>query len=563
MPLSGLPAGAAATEPNASEDSFQNIFAHAAAQPQSVSADPSVTDANSRGANGGGNWTSSTTNTTREKPADDSRGPAQARSKPSSSEATKPSNSEPASDQTTQSASASAAPVSAAGVGNGTVSQQPSGSLQNVSPLPSGGAISTQTTDDSLAKIPPGFAGQVSAIPANASAPSASPASSGPVSALNAKPGSTKAEKKGEEPRRPQTCGTTASAEAAAPVPVVAMAGRTVSQHQTAVANQAAAHSVATEGRPVSQQMGGANAVVEKSGVPAVLNPLPGAAFALHITPTGNRSDAAQKPTAVAAGVAQSAPIPAAPASPAGNMNSDPASPSSSGLADPAGLPVGALLVANSGAVRSRQTSTLGLSLEAANSAPWSAPSSSPAPLSNEKAEPTGSVSAAAPIAETDLEDPTGVAAPVRTLQLQLGGLSDQRVDLRLVEHAGGLSVSVRASDSTLTRGLQENLPELSSRLAAEHYQTQTWLPAAGQTSAGGHSSGSSQQSPDQRGGGRQSSQGGSSSGGQNDSQQGRQQSPTPAWLRQWASLGGAPASTTDSVLGSPPNAAARPIVKQ
>jgi len=218
------------------------------------------------------------------------------------------------------------------------------------------------------------------------------------------------------------------------------------------------------------------------------------------------------------------------------------------GITDPAGLLVSATLGAGSGSARSRQVSAIGASLDAADTTPWSAPTSSPA-LLNDQAKSAEPVTAAAPVAEVDVEDPTGSAQPVRTLQLQLGGMGDQRVDLRLVEHAGGLSVSVRASDSNLTRGLQDNLPELSSRLAAEHYQTQTWLPAAGQTSAGGHSSGSSEQSPDQRGG-RQSSQGdSSSSGGQGNPQQGRQQDQTPAWWRQMATLGGAADSTSTSVL--------------
>jgi hypothetical protein len=63
-------------------------------------------------------------------------------------------------------------------------------------------------------------------------------------------------------------------------------------------------------------------------------------------------------------------------------------------------------------------------------------------------------------------EDPAGSPQTVRSVQLQLTGEGEGRVDLHLVEHAGGLSVSVRASDSTLTKGLQDNLPELAARLA-------------------------------------------------------------------------------------------------
>ncbi len=79
-------------------------------------------------------------------------------------------------------------------------------------------------------------------------------------------------------------------------------------------------------------------------------------------------------------------------------------------------------------------------------------------------------------------EDPTSSPQTVRTVQVQIVGEGDGRVDLRLVQHGDGLSVSVRSSDSALTKGLQENLPELSARLAADKYQTHAFLPAVGNT---------------------------------------------------------------------------------
>jgi hypothetical protein len=344
------------------------------------------------------------------------------------------------------------------------------------------------------------------------------------------------------------------------------VSGRAAPLPEAAASARAADHATADRRSDVAQAEGvtdlPAKTVSLGNAVPASGNPLSGAAFALHVTPAGNHSEATQK-TASTAGVGANAvqilPTSAATATPVDNAPSDPGA-VAGGVIDPAGLLVSSTLAA--GSARSRQVSAIGASLDAADTTPWSAPTSSPA-LLGDQAKPAESVTPAAPVTEVDVEDPAGSAQPVRTLQLQLGGTGDQRVDLRLVEHAGGLSVSVRASDSNLTRGLQDNLPELSSRLAAEHYQTQAWLPAAGQTSAGGHSAGSFEQAPDQRGG-RQSSQGDSpSSGGQGNPQQGRQQDQTPAWWRQMATLGGAADSVSTSVLSSAPISAANSATKQ
>ena len=380
------------------------------------------------------------------------------------------------------------------------------------------------------------------------------------ISPAIAKQSATKVDKKLEQPSQrlhtDQSGGSAGLPASAGAVPAHA-----------AAANHATAQSATPERSADIQQTGPASGVTEKTGslagaMPGASNTLPGAAFAMHITPAGKHTDATPKTgsaTSLAQGPIQ-AQASAATASPSDNSVPDPGA-QAGGISDPAGLLVSATLAASSGSAHSRQVSAIGASLDAADTTPWSAPTSSPA-LLNDQAKSAEPLTAAAPVAEVDVEDPTGSAQPVRSLQLQLGGTGDQRVDLRMVEHAGGLSVSVRASDSNLTRGLQDNLPELSSRLAAEHYQTQTWLPAAGQTSAGGHSSGSSEQSPDQRGGG-QSSQGGSSSGDQGNSRQGREQAQTPAWWRQMATPGGATDSVTSSVLSSAPNLAASPVTKQ
>lgn len=164
--------------------------------------------------------------------------------------------------------------------------------------------------------------------------------------------------------------------------------------------------------------------------------------------------------------------------------------------------------------------------------------------------------------AETVGDDPVDSPAQVRTLQVQVSGESGARVDLRFVEHGGGLSLSVRTSDNTLTRGLQDSLPELSARLAEEKYQTHAFLPTGGeisplspstQTSSSSNSSGSSQQQ--QSGGGAFAQQDGSSSGDNSGRQQNGHPDETAAWWRQLAALGklSSSASLTSPTTGNPP----------
>ena len=174
----------------------------------------------------------------------------------------------------------------------------------------------------------------------------------------------------------------------------------------------------------------------------------------------------------------------------------------------------------------------------------------------------------------SEVTDETGTAPQtLRTLQVQLGSDSEGRVDLRLVEHAGGLSVSVRASDSTLTKGLQDNLPDLSARLAAEKYQTHAFVPMLSEPSGGLASGSSEHSSPDsqKQDNGRSSSQnGGESSGRQpgGQAQQQFQQQPEnqngAAWWRQIAALGKLSSpSFSDSAQGVSPQQGATSQVNQ
>lgn len=131
---------------------------------------------------------------------------------------------------------------------------------------------------------------------------------------------------------------------------------------------------------------------------------------------------------------------------------------------------------------------------------------------------------------------------PLRHVRVQLAGEGNQHVDMRLIERGGTLSVSVRSTDETLTRNLQQNLPQLNARLATQHFQTEAWTPVreipmdfGGNDGAGHHFESQAGTGSSGSGGGKQ---GGSSSEEQSGdrnrsghSQDGRQDD-RPAWVR-------------------------------
>lgn len=87
---------------------------------------------------------------------------------------------------------------------------------------------------------------------------------------------------------------------------------------------------------------------------------------------------------------------------------------------------------------------------------------------------------ASAPPAHTDFDaELKNATAPPRQAHIQIVGSENQRVDIRLLEHGGALAVSVRTSDTALTRTLQDHIPELTSRLDSEHLHSEAWTPTA------------------------------------------------------------------------------------
>jgi hypothetical protein len=293
------------------------------------------------------------------------------------------------------------------------------------------------------------------------------------------------------------------------------------------------------------------------------LKSLSGAAFAMHITPTANPSNVSS---------ALAAPSSEQPDSAVNQSNDKAGSPDLADSLPPVTLPTISGSQPQPSETANAGTPPIGLPVPPLMlnapmpTADTAAASGEPAPISLEPVE----------IAS---ENTDGLAQPVRTVQLQLAGEGAGRVDLRLVEHAGGLSLSVRATDTVLTRGLQDNLPELSARLAAERYQTHTFLPSVGEASGGAFLGSSDQPSgqAQQESGGRAFSQGGSGYGGdggrqqagqqggqhsgQDAGQEGGQSEEPSAWLRHLTTLTSLSSSfLSTSAPGSQTDPAASPV---
>jgi hypothetical protein len=141
-------------------------------------------------------------------------------------------------------------------------------------------------------------------------------------------------------------------------------------------------------------------------------------------------------------------------------------------------------------------------------------------------------------------------SAPVRDVRVQLSGEGNQRVDMHLIERGGTLSVSVRSSDETLTRSLQDNLPDLNTRLSARHFQTETWMPTRGAStsssdadsgSGGGSNSGAGSHESAGNKQGQSSPDEGSGSRNRSGQPPYRRQDGRPAWVRHLAALDGIP----------------------
>ncbi len=126
----------------------------------------------------------------------------------------------------------------------------------------------------------------------------------------------------------------------------------------------------------------------------------------------------------------------------------------------------------------------------------------------------------AAKAGEPDRDPKPLPAEPARQIHVQVTGDGNQRVDLRVIQRDGSMSVSVRAADPNLSRTLQEHMPELTTRLEADHFHTETWVPRSNASA----SSSFEQRNSDSNTG---YSPGGNGSG----QQQGGQRDDKPEWV--------------------------------
>jgi hypothetical protein len=149
-----------------------------------------------------------------------------------------------------------------------------------------------------------------------------------------------------------------------------------------------------------------------------------------------------------------------------------------------------------------------------------------------------------AEIEATDGENSAAVPAPLRSVQVQINGQDNLRIDLRLVERSGSLSMSVRSLDGDLNRTLQDHLPELMTKLADQPGQAEWWTPKtqmAESTNGPGSGGGSKEDSAGSQG---QQSQSGQDSG----KQQSGRQSNQPKWVDELAALGNSKTTIKETI---------------
>lgn len=156
------------------------------------------------------------------------------------------------------------------------------------------------------------------------------------------------------------------------------------------------------------------------------------------------------------------------------------------------------------------------------------------APATSEPGTPQASADAAkalensASVQPSSLDSSTKASTPLREMSIQVGQVSQDRVQLRLVEHAGELQVAVRSANPDLAQGLRQGIPDLVDRLQQNGFHAEAWRP--GTTVSTVQGGGETRQRPMHF----QQDQSQSQSGGQQGRQQNRQnQSQRPQWVQE------------------------------
>jgi flagellar hook-length control protein FliK len=97
------------------------------------------------------------------------------------------------------------------------------------------------------------------------------------------------------------------------------------------------------------------------------------------------------------------------------------------------------------------------------------------------------------------------------------------------MQRSGALTVSVRSTDTSLTKALQQNLPDLNNKLNDQQVRTEWWTPGASQL----QSSQKTNESSANPGSGHSGSQNQGDQNKGNASQQDGRGAPKPDWVEQ------------------------------
>jgi len=157
-------------------------------------------------------------------------------------------------------------------------------------------------------------------------------------------------------------------------------------------------------------------------------------------------------------------------------------------------------------------------------------PAPASAPRTPAKADSAPGSGATVPEAVPPADRTTAAkAAPANEISLSVPGRNQDGVQVRVVERAGEVHVTVRTPDGELARDLRQDLSQLVTRLEQKGYQTETWRPS-------GHADTLSQVRQPQRGADSENPSG--NSGGAQDQSGGRrgssqQQKERSKWLQE------------------------------
>jgi hypothetical protein len=146
-------------------------------------------------------------------------------------------------------------------------------------------------------------------------------------------------------------------------------------------------------------------------------------------------------------------------------------------------------------------------------------------------AAPKAAAQAAPPPAATslDLEDRPATVHPAQEISLQISSADDRKVDVRLVQRAGEVLVTVRTPDVALAHDLRQDLGSLTGKLAQAGYGTEQFTPISAGSSNLSNQPGTPENQDSSRGHGQNPQHGGSGQQQQPQDERGRR----PDWVEE------------------------------